>query len=157
MAWTFLRNALYSEFRVPDLQAAAATGEFRHDFGEGRTAFVSREDCAAAGAAVLADGAAHENVIYDITGPSLLGAGDLAAVYGRVLGREVRAVALTTEAWTAGARQAGLPEPAIPVIASFALAIRQNRLDQLSDAVQRLTGRAPADLATTLADAPAHA
>ncbi len=157
IAWTFLRNALYSEFRAPDAQAAAATGEFRHDFGDGRTAFVSREDCAAVAAAVLADGAAHENAAYDITGPQLLGGEELAAIYGRVGGRSVEAVALSTEQWSEGARQAGLPEGAIEMLVSFNQAVRENRLNQLTDVVQRLTGRAAVDVETVLAGAIAGA
>src|ERR1700733_6966726 len=42
MAWTFLRNALYSEFRVPQAQAAIAHGAFTHNFGDAHHAFVSR-------------------------------------------------------------------------------------------------------------------
>jgi NAD(P)H dehydrogenase (quinone) len=80
LAWTFLRNALYSEFRVPQAQAAIAHGTFTHNFGDARHAFVSRADCAAVAAAVLAGGAEHDRVAYDITGPALLGGEELAEI-----------------------------------------------------------------------------
>jgi NAD(P)H dehydrogenase (quinone) len=54
LEWTFLRNALYAEYRIDEAQAALASGVFHHNQGDGRTAYVSREDCAAAAAAFLA-------------------------------------------------------------------------------------------------------
>lgn len=92
-AWTFLRNGLYSEYRIPEAQGAGASGVLRHNLGDGRTAFVARDDCAAAAAAVLAGGDEHSGQAYDITGPELLGATDLAQLYAELItsfGRAIR-------------------------------------------------------------------
>jgi NAD(P)H dehydrogenase (quinone) len=51
LAWTALRNAFYAEYQVPAGAQAIATGQLVHNNGEGKTAYVSREDCAAAAAA----------------------------------------------------------------------------------------------------------
>jgi NAD(P)H dehydrogenase (quinone) len=59
LQWTFLRNALYGEYRLSEAQEAIVSGELRHNLGDGRTAFVARDDCAAAAAAVLAGGDEH--------------------------------------------------------------------------------------------------
>lgn len=54
-------------------------GRLVSNAGDGRTAYVSREDCAAVAAAVLtSDG--HEGRTYDVTGPQLLGQTDVAAL-----------------------------------------------------------------------------
>ena len=53
MAWTMLRNNIYAEFQGPVGAQARAAGRLYTSVGEGRIAFVSREDCAAAAAAVL--------------------------------------------------------------------------------------------------------
>jgi NAD(P)H dehydrogenase (quinone) len=151
--YAFLRNALYSEYRVPEAQAAIASGQFHHNMGEGRTAYVSREDCAAAAAAVLAGGEEHANKAYDITGPELLGGDDLARIYGEIGGVEVRAIAVDDDAFAAGLVAAGLPEVAAPLLVSFGVAIREGQLDALSDDVQRLTGRAPRSVADVVAGA----
>ena len=84
--YTFLRNALYAEYRVPEAQHAIATGSFQHDTGDGATAYVSREDCAAAAAAGLPAVAApllvsfsvaiREGKLADLTG-------DVEALTGR--------------------------------------------------------------------------
>jgi NAD(P)H dehydrogenase (quinone) len=157
VAWTMLRNGLYSEYRVPEAQAAIATGDFHHNLGEGRSAYVAREDCAAAAAAVLTGGAEHASRIYDITGPELLGAGDLAEIFAAVGDRPVQAVALDDDAFAAGLAAAGLPAEALPLITSFGAAIREGQLDQLGTAVQDLTGRAPRTVQDVVAGALAAA
>jgi len=43
-----LRNAFYTEYQVPAGAQAIATGRLVHNNGDGRTAYVSREECAAA-------------------------------------------------------------------------------------------------------------
>ena len=48
MAWTMLRNNIYAEFQGPVVAQARAAGALYTSIGEGRIAFVSREDCAAA-------------------------------------------------------------------------------------------------------------
>jgi NAD(P)H dehydrogenase (quinone) len=150
LAWTLVRNALYSEHRIGEAQAAVASGVLHHNQGDGRTAYVSREDCAAAAAAVLAGGTRHEGKVYDITGPELLGGDDLAALYGSVGGAPVQAVAVDDDAYVAGALAAGLPEPVAGLLASFGAAIRGGHLDQVSTTVADLTGRGPRPLREVL-------
>ncbi|HWH96268.1 MAG TPA: NAD(P)H-binding protein [Baekduia sp.] len=157
VSYTFLRNALYSEYRVPEAQAAIASGVFHHNQGDGASAYVSREDCAAAAAAVLAGGDEHANKVYDITGPELLGGADLARVYGETGGTAVEAVAVDDDAFTAGLLAAGIPAAAAPLLVSLGRAIREGRLDQLSGDVEALTGRPPRPVAEVLAGAPASA
>src|SRR5215213_7393626 len=72
-----LRNAFYAEYQIPSGAQAIVTGQLVHNNGEGRTAYVSREDCAAAAAAVLTTGG-HGGRAYDITGPRPLGQDDVA-------------------------------------------------------------------------------
>lgn len=147
VSYTFLRNALYSEYRIPEAQAAATSGVFHHNQGDGVTAYVSREDCAAAAAAVLAGGDEHAGKAYDITGPERLGGADLARLYGA---REAR---VDDDAFAAGLIAAGLPEAVAPLMVSFGKAIREGYLAQRSGDVEALTGRAPRTVAEVLAAA----
>ena len=80
-----MRNAFYAEYRVPAGAQAIATGRLVHNNGDGRTAHVSREDCAAGVLTSEAD--AHEGKAYDITGPEPLCRDDLTALLGEVSGR----------------------------------------------------------------------
>jgi NAD(P)H dehydrogenase (quinone) len=53
LAWTFLRNNIYADFQGPVVAQARESGRLFTSVGGGRIAFVAREDCAAAAAAVL--------------------------------------------------------------------------------------------------------
>jgi NAD(P)H dehydrogenase (quinone) len=144
MDWTFLRNSIYSEMQAgPGAAAALATGSLLTNAGEGRTAYVSRADCAAAAAVVLAsDG--HEGKAYDITGPEALSARDLAALYAEIGGKPVEAVLLDDDAWVAAmVEHAGLPEPLARELATFGTAARQGYAEPVSTAVKDLTGHEP--------------
>ncbi len=87
------------------------------------TAFVTREDCAAAAAAVLTS-AGHENRIYNITGPRAVLRSDIARFASELTGRPIEVV-----------RGLGGEPQASGAIAGFA------SFDVTSDAVQVLTGR----------------
>jgi NAD(P)H dehydrogenase (quinone) len=145
LAWTALRHAYYAEYQVPGGAQAIATGQLIHNNGDGKTAYVSREDCAAAAAAVLTT-EGHEDDAYDITGPESLSQGDVAALLSEVSSRPVEAVAVDDEAFIRGLTSAGVPEPAAREYASYGRAIREGHIDQLSGAVENLTGRAPRSL-----------
>ena len=153
LQWTLLRNALYSEYRIPESQVALSSGTFAHNQGRGRTAYVSREDCAAAAAAWLAGGDEHAGRTYDITGPELLGADDLARAYAAAGGSPVTALDQPDDAFVAGLEAAGLPREVAALLASFGAAIRDGHLDQRSTAVQDLTGRPPRTVAQVLSSA----
>lgn len=145
LAWTALRNAFYAEYQVPAGAQAIATGQLIHSNGDGKTAYVSREDCAAAAAAVLTT-EGHEDKAYDITGPESFSQGDVAALLSEVSGRPVEAVAVDDEAFIQGLTAAGVPEPAAREFASYGRAIREGYINQISGTVENLTGRAPRSL-----------
>jgi NAD(P)H dehydrogenase (quinone) len=112
---------------------------------------VSRDDCAAVAAAVLADATAHEGAVHDVTGPELLDATGLAATYAEVGGRAVEPVLVDDATFTAGlVEHAGMPEPVAAAYATFGTAIRAGLLDARTDVVERLTGRPPRRLREVL-------
>lgn len=155
LAWTVLRDSLYSEYQVPEARQAIAAGTLTHNRGGGQIAYVSREDCAAVAAAVLT-GSGHEGCVYDVTGPELVTVGELAALYGALGGREVRDEALDDDAFTellAGAFGGSEDEHArygAELVASFGRSIREGYMASRSDVVERLTGRPPRTLRSVL-------
>jgi NAD(P)H dehydrogenase (quinone) len=152
---TFLRNALYSELRINDAKAAIASGIFHHNIGDGRVAPVSREDCAAVAAAVLAGGD-HAGRIYDLTGPELLGADDLAAAFAALGDVEVTATELDDAAFAELIVSHGLPPFVGELVASLGRAIREGHFDQHTTVVADLTGRPPRALRDVLEGARAE-
>jgi NAD(P)H dehydrogenase (quinone) len=141
--WTLLRNGIYAEFQLPGLEQAIASGTHVHNGGDGVIAYVSRDDCAAAAAAVLStDG--HEGKIYNITGPDALSGADMAAIASEVGGVEVQAVAVDDAAMVAGlVEHAGMPEQIAEFLATFGRAVRDGQLAEKTDDVETLTGRPP--------------
>jgi len=151
LAYTFLRNSIYAEVQAPDAAAASATGRLVTNAGDGRCAYVSRDDCAAVAAVVLAEGATHENTIYEVTGPELLDAPALAALYAEVGARPVEPVLVDDAAFAQGlVEHAGMPQAVAESYATFGAAIRGGFLDVRTDVVERLTGRAPRRLGEVL-------
>ena len=120
VAWTMLRNSLYMNGIIGRAQRMVADGAVtRADAGG--VAYVTREDCAAAAAAVLAS-EGHEGRAYDITGPEVVLPQDIARVTSEITGVTITVIE----------PEAGESPRAVPGSASFAV---------VSTAVRDLTGR----------------
>jgi NAD(P)H dehydrogenase (quinone) len=155
VAWTFLRNAIYTEMLVDAARAALATGTYLVNEGDGAASHIARADCAAVAAAVLLDASgAHAHKAYDVTGPEALTAAQRAAIFAELGGRPVTAALVDDDAWVAAMVQhAGLPEPAARLYATFGAAARRGYSGALSTVVEDLTGRAPRTVREVLGEA----
>jgi len=138
---TFLRHSMYADF-VPffavlegDRAVIAAPA------GEGRTSFVSRDDCADVGAAVLLDDSGRfDGRALDVTGPSALTMAEAAGVLEQITGRPAEFRDQTVdEAW-ATRRPSGHPDWEIEGWVTSYLAIRDGELAAVSDVVPEVTG-----------------
>ena len=155
LAWTALRNAFYAEYQVPAGAQAIATGQLIHNNGEGRIAYVSREDCAAAAAAVLTT-EGHEGKAYDITGPESLSFAEAAERISAATGREIRHVDVPPEAARQGMLSSGMPEWQVDVSLGLLAAVREGALDAVTGTVAtvgRVEPRSFADYAREFAPA----
>jgi NAD(P)H dehydrogenase (quinone) len=145
LSWTFLRNSLYSEYQAPGIAQAIAGGQVVSSAGDGRIAYVSRDDCAAAAAAVLVqDG--HEGQAYDVTGPEAIGPHELAALAAELGGVPVEVVPVDDDGLIAAMVAGGVPEVGARVLTSFAAAAREGFLGTVSGSVEELTGTPPRSL-----------
>jgi NAD(P)H dehydrogenase (quinone) len=155
MAWTFLRNSQYAEaMRDAGGPAAIRSGQWVSATGDGRIAMISREDCIAAAAAVMA-GSGHEGATYDITGPELIAYAELARLFSEMSGRPIAYRAVDDEGMYAFFDSLGIPRRAkddhvvegfgwcSDDMVSFEATIRQGGFAVISDHVLRLTGRQP--------------
>jgi NAD(P)H dehydrogenase (quinone) len=151
VAWTMLRNSIYTEVLLAGAGAALATGRHVTNEGDGRVSYVARADCAAAAAAVLTtDG--HDGREYDITGPEALGAPDVAGLYAELSGRPVEPVLVDDDAYAAGlVEHAGMPEEVARAYTTFGIGTRRGYSAPVSSAVADLTGRQPTSARDVLA------
>jgi len=123
VAWTMLRHQLYADGIVNQAARMIAEGRVVVQPDEVPTAFVTREDCAAAAAAVLTT-PGHEYQAYDITGPTAVLRRDIASIASEIAGRPIEIVT----------GEGGQPQ-ATGSMFGFV------HFEATSDAVQVLTGR----------------
>ena len=150
LAWTVLRNSWYAENLHHSLPQVLASGQWYTSAGEGRTSYVTREDCAQAAAAALV-AAGDQSARYDITGPEALSVSDIAGIAGEVFGKPIHVVQLTDEQLAQGMAAAGVPAPFVPLFVSFDANARSGRIALVSGDVAKLTGNEPQKLRDFLA------
>lgn len=118
VAWTSLRNSLYADGLLEQAAQMASTGTAIAAPNATGIGYVTRQDCAAAAAAVLTS-SGHEGKAYDITGPALVGVRELAAIVTRVTGRAVQVTAPDpTAAAGRGGRGGGFGGPSVAVVST---------------------------------------
>jgi NAD(P)H dehydrogenase (quinone) len=141
--YTFLRDNLYTELLLGTLPGAIATGQLIDARGNGKTAYVTREDCARVAAAVLANPEYSGKQVFDVTGPAAISSEDLAKIVSEVSGRTVRHISVPLAAVHSALLQHGFPERRASVYASFDASIANHELEAVADTVERVTGRTP--------------
>jgi len=140
VAWTMLRNQIYANGLVDQVAQIVRDGRFVTPTPDARVAYVTREDCAAAAAAVLAT-PGHENKAYNITGPDAIGPRELVALASEISGKPVELVALSEADYRRQLQASGMREAAINGTLSFARELDSPYLREPSRMVADLTGR----------------
>jgi NAD(P)H dehydrogenase (quinone) len=149
LSHTILRNCWYTDFLIPGLAFAVASGKLTTATGEGAAPYVTREDCAQAAAAALAS-TDTGNQTWNITGPEALTYEDLAKLASELTGRPLRFDPVTSEEREAQLIAAGTPVPIAKLLISSQMAILQGKMGTPTTAVKELTGRDPASVRTFL-------
>ncbi|HYI59205.1 MAG TPA: NmrA family NAD(P)-binding protein [Microlunatus sp.] len=107
--------------------------------GEARVAMIDPNDVATAATAALDQDQALGT--YELTGPAAIGFDEVAAALSRSVGREVRYVDVPTEDAVAGMVAGGVPDFAAVQIGNVFAALRDGAQAQVTDDLERLTGR----------------
>ncbi len=149
--YTFLRSCMYADY-VPVF--AGPDGVIRGPAGDGRAAFVARDDIADVAAEVVARTGGHSGKTYDMTGPEALSLSDAAALLSQAAGREVVYVPETLEEARESRRPSGHPDWEIEGWVTSYAAIGEGVLEPVSDTVERITGRPPRSLSDFLREHP---
>lgn len=143
--FTFLRPSFYLDY-VADW--ADAEGVIRGPAGDGRIAWVAREDLAEAAAVVLST-EGHNGRTYDLTGDELLTLDQTAARLTEATGRTYRFEDETIEQAYSTRRQGypGTPEWELDGWVGTYLAIARGEMAVASGSVEALTGHRPRGIA----------
>ena len=140
VAWTMLRNQIYANGLVDQAIQIVHDGGLVTHTPDARVAYVTREDCAAAAAAVLTT-PGHENKAYNITGPDAIGPRELVALTREISGKPVELMTYSEADYRAQLARSGLSAAAINGTISFAAELDSPYLREPSTAVAELTGR----------------
>ncbi|MEI7014756.1 SDR family oxidoreductase [Leptospira licerasiae] len=149
LAYTILRNNLYSDYLIPKLQHAIVSGSLYGSGGGGACAYVSRIDCAKAAAAALLSSEAG-NKILEISGPKAWTYAELAKFTSELVGMSISYVDMPADELSKALVGAGVPKPMSDALASFDVSIREGYLKDVSSTVKDLTGESLQDVTALL-------
>jgi NAD(P)H dehydrogenase (quinone) len=142
MTWTITRMCWYTDFLIPTLAPAVASGKLTAATGNGGAPYVTREDCAQAAAAALAS-TDTSNRTWNITGLAVVTYAELAKLASELTGRSVTYVPVEAAERTAQLIAVGTPEPIAKMLVSGQVAVAQGKMGAATTAVKELTGREP--------------
>lgn len=145
LGWTVLRNAWYFENLAYSLPSALASGEWATAAGEGRIAYIARDDLARAAASALASDDTT-NQVFTLTGEHAWSARDVASRVSALTGKPLAVVDITSEQLVEGLKTHGFPPVLADVFASFDTATAAGDLGEITADYARLTGQSPTTL-----------
>lgn len=150
LAHTALRDDLYLDV-LPEM--FDERGVVRGPAGQGRAAFVARDDVAAVAATILAADEPPTGPL-DVTGPEALTFAEVAERLGRLTGRELRYEDESREAGRVWRAATGAPDWEVDIWLGSYEAQAAGELAAVSDTVPRLTGRPATSLEELFAKHP---
>ncbi len=148
--WTVLRNNWYFENLFYSLPSAIKSGTWYTAAGEGKIAYIAREDLARAAAAALASDQGGKNT-YTLTGAQEFTTDEIAKLVSDAVGKPISVVQVPLEGLVQGMVGAGFPEAVARVFGSFDTNTAQGGLSGVTGDYRTLTGTDPAPFTTWLA------
>jgi NAD(P)H dehydrogenase (quinone) len=146
LTWTILRNCWYMENLFMSLPSALASGQWYSAAGEGKVAYVARDDLARAAAVALASSDTGKTT-YTLTGSEAFTAEDVARRVAALTGRPISVVHVPLEGLIQGMVAAtGWPVELATIFASFDTNTKAGRVASVTQDLRKLTNREPQKL-----------
>jgi uncharacterized protein YbjT (DUF2867 family) len=123
--------------------------------GSAKGSFIDARDIAAVAAELLSSHT-HDNADFDLTGARALDHDEVAAILSKAAGRTIRYQDIPPEAMLQGLLGAGLPQPYAEFLNLILGYFKAGYAERTTDAVQRITGRAPIAFERYAEDHRAH-
>jgi uncharacterized protein YbjT (DUF2867 family) len=139
--YTFLRPNNFMENFI-NFYPPGQDGNIYLPWGQGACSFIAGADVAAVAATALTSGG-HENKVYELTGPEAFTIGQAAATLGEVSGRKVNYVDVPEAAAKQAMLGLGMPEWMVDAMMELHGIDKAGYAAQVTDTVQKVTGRAP--------------
>lgn len=145
LPYTILRNAWYHDNYLMSMPYNLEGGKWFTATGDGKVANISRDDCARAAAAALANPPAG-NQTLTLTGSVSLNADQIAGTVSKAAGKPLEVVQVNGEQLAAGMAAAGLPDFVVRMLASADANVAAGNFDLVTGDFKTLTGREPQSL-----------
>lgn len=149
LPYVLLRNGWYTENYLMSVPAALKAGSFIGAAGEGRIASATREDYAAAAAAVLTR-QVQDSAVFELAGDDAYTLSDLVAEVNRQTGAQLEYKNLSQGEFAAALTEAGLPAGFADVLADSDVGAAEGGLYDDRRQISALTGRPTTSLADAL-------
>jgi NAD(P)H dehydrogenase (quinone) len=143
LSWTVLRNCWYMENLFMSLPSAIATGQWYSAAGDGKVAYIARNDLARAAAVALASSDTGKTT-YTLTGSEAYSTEEIARRVSALTGKPISVVHVPLEGLIQGMVAAtGWPVELATIFASFDTNTKAGRVATITNDAQKLTGVAP--------------
>ena len=151
VAFTFIQAAGFTSNALGWSESIRREGVLRSSTGEGKIAFIHPDDIAAVATVALTTGD-YDGQELVITGPKALSYGEMTTAIGRAIGKPLGFEEISDdEAYAAAVKWAG-KGPYVDALVGIWRAVREGRLDTVTDGVKRVTGREPIPFAQWAAE-----
>ncbi len=140
--YTILRNAWYDDNYLMSMPHNLETGTWYTAYGAGKVSNISRDDCARAAAAALANPPAGSTTLT-LTGSESLNAEEIAALVSKATGKPLNVMHVTDEQLAGGLTSTGLPDFLVKMLVSADANIRAGNFDLVTGDFEKLTGQKP--------------
>jgi uncharacterized protein YbjT (DUF2867 family) len=141
LGYTLLRNNAYMQNFLMLAPGIASASSFSTATGNGRIGHLDARDVAAAAAEIASSPGSHAGKAYWPTGPEVLSAADVAAVFSKVLGRTITFRPISFEEQKRQMIMVGLPEAIAEDNAKALLLMAEGDCDYVTDDIPAVLGR----------------
>jgi NAD(P)H dehydrogenase (quinone) len=142
LGYTILRNNLYMDLLISSVSQAYQIGGLYGASADGKTSYITREDCAKVAASALSASFDGKRIL-NITGAEALSQSDIATLASTITGKPLSYIPVPLQAVIGGMVGAGLPQAVAEVYASIDVAIEQGKMGVVSSDFNMLTGASP--------------
>jgi len=144
LPWTILQPTFFMQNIMMTSSTVKDQGAIYWDWADGKAGIIDVRDIVDAAVAVLTSEVdKFEGKSFVLTGPTSVGFADVARTLSKVIGKDVRYVAVPHDAAKQSVVGMGIPQWIADGYAELSAGFARGFADRTTDHVQRLTGHAP--------------
>ena len=143
--WTIVRASWFNQnFSEGYMVEGVLAGEIALPAGAVPEPFIEVGDIADIVVAALTD-ERHTNKLYEVTGPRAITFAQAVDEIAKAVGRPIRYRQISAQEFTAGMRQAGMPDDVVVLLDELFTVVLDGRNSQVMHGVEEALGRTPRD------------